>query len=112
MKLAITVWDERISPVYDSAHTLLIAQLRNRKISNISYQSFDPASEWSGDELELMGIDVLICGAISSSHAAMIEAKNIELLPFITGNVSRVLESYASGSQLVPEFLMPGCSQE
>jgi predicted Fe-Mo cluster-binding NifX family protein len=109
MTLAVTVWDERISPVYDSADTLLIADIRKGKIRRVSYQSFDPDSERSTETLKLLGVRVLICGAISKNHAALIRAEDIHLIPFITGHVDDILETYADGSSLVPVFLMPGC---
>lgn len=110
MKVAVTVWDERISPVFDSANMLLIVDIKNNKIKNISYKSFNP--ELAGclaEELSLLGIEVLICGAISQAYSTLIEAGTIQLIPFISGNVNEVLESYAKGNSLVPVFLMPGC---
>lgn len=113
MKLAITVWDERISPVFDSANTLLIATIKSSEIKNISYKSFDPSlSAKPAEQLKLLDISVLICGAVSQSHAVLIEAKNIKLIPFITGDVNRILELYAAGNSIVPDFLMPGCKKD
>ncbi|MCD4675597.1 MAG: dinitrogenase iron-molybdenum cofactor biosynthesis domain-containing protein [Desulfobacula sp.] len=113
MKVAVTVWDERISPVFDSAHTLLIADIKNEKIKNISYESFHPQLEGRLiEELSLLGIEVLICGAISQAYSTLIEASTILLIPFIGGNVNKVLESYAKGNPLAPTFLMPGCRED
>ncbi|MBU8849687.1 MAG: dinitrogenase iron-molybdenum cofactor biosynthesis domain-containing protein [Desulfobacterales bacterium] len=113
MKVAVTVWDERISPVFDSARTLLIVDIKNDKMKNISYKSFNPELEASlAEELSLLGIKVLICGAISQAYSTLIEAGTIQLIPFISGNVNEVLESYIKGNPLVPAFLMPGCREE
>jgi len=113
MKVAVTVWDERISPVFDSAHTLLIVDIKNEKIKNISYKSFNPQLEARlTEELTLLGIDVLICGAISQTHSTLIEASAIQLIPFIGGSVNEILESYAKGDSLAPAFSMPGCRQD
>jgi len=113
MKIAVTVWDERISPVFDSAHTLLIAEIKNEKIKNISSKSFNPQLEARLiEELSHQGIEVLICGAISQTHSTLIEASAIKLIPFIGGNVNEVLESYAKGNPLAPAFLMPGCRED
>ncbi|WP_457552774.1 NifB/NifX family molybdenum-iron cluster-binding protein [Desulfobacula sp.] len=110
MKIAITVWDKRISPVFDSAHTLLIAEIKNKKIKHISYKSFNPQLEAQlTEELSRLGINVLICGAISEIYSTLIEASAIQLIPFINGNANEVLESYAKGNSLIPTFLMPGC---
>ena len=113
MKIAVTVWDERISPVFDSAHTLLIADIKDKKIKNISYESFNPQLEARlTEKLSHQGIEVLICGAISQAHSTLIEACAIRLISFIGGNVNEILESYAKGNPLAPTFLMPGCRED
>lgn len=110
MKVAVTIWDDRIAPVFDSARTLLIVDIKNQQIKNISYQSFNPQfTARLAEELNHLGIDVFICGAISQIHSILIEAGKIQLIPFMSGNVTQVLEAYAKGNPLAPSFLMPGC---
>ncbi|WP_300461555.1 NifB/NifX family molybdenum-iron cluster-binding protein [Desulfobacula sp.] len=110
MKVAVTIWDEKISPVFDSAHTLLIVDIKNEQIKNISYHSFEPKFEARlTEELGHLGVEVLICGAISETHSTLIEASSIQLIPFIGGNVTQIIETYAKGNPLAPTFLMPGC---
>jgi predicted Fe-Mo cluster-binding NifX family protein len=113
MKIGITVWDERISPVFDSAHMLLIADIKNKEIKNLSRESFDPQSEGRlVQELTHLKIEVLICGAVSESHSTLIEACGIHLIPFINGNVNTILGEYAKGKSISSAFLMPGCRQD
>jgi predicted Fe-Mo cluster-binding NifX family protein len=112
MKIGITVWDERISPVFDSAHELLIADVKNQQIKNLSRESFDPQSEGRlVQELTRLKIEVLICGAISENQSTVIEDSGIHLIPFINGNANQILGEYASGRTISPVFLMPGCGQ-
>ncbi len=110
MKVAVTVWEERISPVFDASRCLLIADIENRCIMQRATVRFDPEmpsnlSRMLGD----LGVPVLICGAVSQVPAAILTADGITLIPFITGDVERVLQVYANGDPLVPAFLMPGC---
>ena len=113
MKVAVTVQDERISPVCDAARTLLIVDIKNKRINHSSYASFDPLFEARlTEELNQLGVEVLICGAISEIHSTLIEASAIRLIPFIDGNVNQVLETYAKGNPLAPSFLMPGCRED
>ncbi len=110
MKVAITVWGNRISPVFDSAHTLLIAEIENRRIINRYYESFNPEiSSRFTEKLEEMDISVLICGAISEVPAAILAESKIEFIPFISGSAFRVLENFALKEPIIPGFLMPGC---
>ena len=113
MKVAITVWGRRISPVFDSADKLVIAEIKNAKVVNKKKQGFNPGiPSRLIKKLKQLDVAVLICGAISEIPANMIEAGGIRLIPFISGNVDDVLCTYAKEIPIVPEFLMPGCGCE
>lgn len=110
--IAVTVWEHRISPVFDSARTLFIANVDGTRIVSSSHLYFDP------DRLvELMQVlrahkvVVIICGAVSEEPATMLEAAGFELIPFIAGDFRRVLTSYIQGGTLRGEFTMPGCGK-
>ena len=113
MKVAITVWEDRISPVLDSSHTLLIANIKNSKIMSREYVAFNPEMPSRLPRvLSDLDIEVLICGAVSQLPADMIESGGIKLIPFITGNVDEVLASFAKSATVVPSYLMPGCGDK
>lgn len=109
MKVAITVWGNRISPVFDSAQTILLAEIENGAI--ISYKrEFLPRLVASGlaRMVAEKQIDTLVCGAISERPAQIIQQSGIALLSFVGGNAERFLEDYAAGRPL-ELFRMPGC---
>jgi predicted Fe-Mo cluster-binding NifX family protein len=110
MKVAVTVWKDRISPVFDASRRLLIAEIENARVTDRSYVFFDPG--WPANlvkTLAMLKVPVLICGAVSQAPATIINAGGITLIPFIAGEVDRVLEVYAKGNPLAPTFVMPGC---
>ena len=112
MKSAFTVWGQRLSPVFDSADTLLIVEIKNKKIIKKTYKAFNPKTDNNFTEnLIHLGIKVLICGAITQLHASLIEDSTIKLIPFIGGNVNDIIKTYAVGDSLTPTFLMPGCRE-
>jgi predicted Fe-Mo cluster-binding NifX family protein len=109
MKVAITIWGNRISPVFDSAQTLLIVEVEgdeivDRRIERIDGTLFSRVLEL----LESLEIDVLICGALSMGTAALLEAVRMEVIPFITGDAEEILSHYVDGGDLA-DFTMPGC---
>jgi predicted Fe-Mo cluster-binding NifX family protein len=113
MKMALTVWKNRISPVFDAANMLLVAEIENTKIISRRYESFEPGlSSGLADRLTGLNIEVLICGAISKLPANIIEVLGIRLIPFITGRADEVLDVYAKGISIIPTFLMPGCGHK
>ncbi|WP_372678600.1 PocR ligand-binding domain-containing protein, partial [Desulfosarcina sp.] len=110
MKVAVTVWEDRISPVFDASRRLLIAEIENDRVTDRSYVFFDPGRPGSlVKTLTMLDVPVLICGAVSQAPATSIVDSGITLIPFIAGEVDRVLEVYAKGNPLAPAFEMPGC---
>lgn len=110
MKTALTVWANRISPVFDAARTLLIVAIHDSKIQSREYASFNPkAPSQLAARLLQLDAPILICGAISQRPALLLETGGIQLIPFITGRVEDVLKAHAQASLIRPAFLMPGC---
>ena len=102
MITALTIWENRISPVFDSSHTLLVAQIENNKIANRHLEPFNPSlPSHFADRLNAIGVEVLICGAISQLPADIIEAIGIKLVPFITGYTDEILENLEKNKAIV-----------
>lgn len=112
VKVALTTWENRISPVFDSAHMVLVAEIKNAAVVSRHYEPLDfelPLSRVS--KLSKLRVRVLICGAISQFFANMIEAHGIRIIPFVAGDVNQVLDAYLKGLLLMPSFQMPGCGR-
>lgn len=110
MNIAITVWENRISPVFDSARTLLVASIEEGRAAKRRREPFNPAHPSRlVERFRELEVRTLICGAITRTPAVVIEGANIQLIPFICGGVDDVIEAYACGVSIVPKFLMPGC---
>ncbi|MDW7771489.1 MAG: NifB/NifX family molybdenum-iron cluster-binding protein [Desulfobulbaceae bacterium] len=112
-KVAVTAWGHRVSPVFDSARTLLIAECVDGTIAIQSSLDFDPARPLQLVQLlRTQNIGVIICGAVSEGPASMLEAAGFELIPFIAGDVRKVLENFIRGNPEWTEFTMPGCDRK
>jgi predicted Fe-Mo cluster-binding NifX family protein len=110
MKIAITIWEDRISPLFDAARELLLVDIEGE--APISRRHEPISSQWHLPVVQRLveqGVSVLICGAISEVPARMIEAAGITLIAFVTGSIEDVLNTLAKGSALIPAFSMPGC---
>ncbi len=110
MKLALTVWGNRISPVFDSARTLMVVELRDGLVQSRRLEPcrleppFFRASWFTS-----LGVDELICGAITRQTAQGLESVGVHVIGFITGEVEEILEAYTNGRLAAPRFAMPGC---
>lgn len=110
MKVALTIWEDRISPLFDAAREMLVVDIADSRIISRRHEPISP--QWPlrfADRLADQGVGVLICGAISQLPAGTIEAAGIQLVPFVAGNVDDVLAVLASGAPIIPIFSMPGC---
>ncbi len=109
MKIAITVWGNRISPVFDSATTLMIVEIKNSKIVSQTFEAFNPKFLIQIRSIfTTHQIKVLICGAITDVQSKSIEHSGIKLIPFITGNIDDVLACCLKKAHRISDFLMPG----
>ncbi len=115
MNIALTAWEDRISPVFDSARTLLVVEIKDQKVVSRSVETFNQSILFNLAEmlnrLSLLKIDVLICGAISEVPSNIIESNGIKLIPFISGNIEEIIAAYAKNETIIPMFLMPGCGR-
>jgi len=95
MQVALTVWEGRISPLFDATRMLLVADIIDHRITARHYEPLDCDTASSrADLLNALGVDVLICGGISETFAGPIEASGIKLIPFSSGDVEEVLRAY------------------
>jgi predicted Fe-Mo cluster-binding NifX family protein len=113
MRIAVPVWDGKVSPVFDTATRLLVVQMEGgREIDRFTA----PLREQEGARrclyLKSIGVDILICGAISKPIFEMLSACGLEVIAWITGSPEEVIDAWVKGSLLKGEFLMPGCSHE
>lgn len=123
-RIAITIWRERVSPVFESAARVLAVDLEeNKEISRREYllpvncQTGHGAGRYmaEGDylfrkvqRLNDIGAKVLICGAISDRLIGLLNSRGVSVIGWISGGVGEVISAYIDDSIYDPAFLMPG----
>ncbi len=109
-KIALAVWGDILSPVFDSAGALLIADIESGKVMAACTETLGPQLPYSrATRLSGWGVEVLICGAISVEFARVLESFGIEVIGFISGNARQVLDAYLEGTLIRNAYAMPGC---
>jgi len=109
MKVAIPVWNGLVSSVFDFAHRLLLVDIENGREVNRSEVDLKAESlPQRAGRLRSLGINAIICGAISRPLMYMLTASGIEVLPYVTGRVDEVLQAYMTGQLSQPQFILPG----
>jgi predicted Fe-Mo cluster-binding NifX family protein len=113
MIIAVTVWEDRISPVFDVAAMILLAEIKNGDVSNRRFIPFNPGLlSQLAEMLKQMDVSVLICGAISEAPASVLSASSVEVIPFISGKTEHILKAFAKNKPIIPAFLMPGIGRQ
>lgn len=107
--MAVTIWEGRISPVFDVAREVLV----EREVAGATERVLHPLPAGSLAErwmfLRSLGVEVLLCGAISRCAREDGLAAGLVIHPFLSGEVDRVLAAWREGRLAEPVFRMPGC---
>ncbi len=110
VRIGISIWQGRISPVFDTAQQLLIIDIDNQKEVNRKEEMLkETLMPLRASVIANLNINVLICGAISRELADMLSSMGIRVLPFISGNMDTILMAYLENRLDSRQFLMPGC---
>ncbi len=110
MKTAFAYWDDRIAPVFDTAGRIRIVDTDSGRIIHEANESL-PEGLPVQKTLRLLelGVDSLVCGAISMQFYRLIAAYRIKVVPFVAGELREVIFAWTSGSLKHDTFTMPGC---
>ncbi|MPM75098.1 hypothetical protein SDC9_122089 [bioreactor metagenome] len=106
--VALTIWSGRIAPVFDVAGRLLIADGPDRREHTLRNAACLHARI---AELKELGVDVLICGAISRPARMLAESRGIRVYGFIAGDRDEVLNAWMRNELESEIFAMPGCAR-
>ncbi|MBN2399607.1 MAG: NifB/NifX family molybdenum-iron cluster-binding protein [Candidatus Aminicenantes bacterium] len=109
-KAAFAFLEKRIAPVFDTARQFYVIEVESGQIIGEA-QEIVTADLPLQKVLRLteLGIDTLICGAISRPLHAMVVAYGIQVIPFVAGNLEDVIRAWLKGGSLGNHFAMPGC---
>ena len=110
MRVAIPLWQGRVSPVFDEARRILLVdisnkrELRRREEFLIAQNPFERAKL-----LPKLGVDLLICGMISQTQQTALSSAGIRIIPHICGFMEEVIAAFIDGSIEGGALRMPGC---
>ena len=110
MRIALPEWQGRISPVFDTARTIILADCqKGKELGRSTEQLNELVMPVRVRRITGLGVNVLLCGAISRPLAGMLASAGISVIPFLSGEIDNVLSGYLNGELAAPQFLMPGC---
>ena len=97
--LAVPVFQNRISPLMDVSNRYMIYETEDGEIK----QKIDISLNTEGqpqrvEKLKDIGVNTIICGAVSGYMAHIVGEKGMRLLPMIYGPIDEVIDRYLENS--------------
>lgn len=112
MKLAVTIWTERVAPVFDVSRQLLIIEKDEAGV--FTQTEVEIPSTNAMDRISFLmslNVDELICGAISKPVYLSVLQNDIKVYPFVAGAIDEVIEVWKTGHFNNLSYSMPGCGR-
>jgi len=109
VKLAIPIWQGRISPLLDTATRLLVLTCRDGKEAGrqeVLLGTLDPEA-LAGKVAELQ-VDLLLCAALSEVLYRALRQQGVRVHPHLCGEIEAVLCAFCHHRLGEKEFRMPG----
>ena len=109
MKTAFAVWNNRIAPLFDVARRVIVLDpaAAERDLQTQVLLTGDPPLQ-KAQQLSELGVDCLVCGAISRSLKAVLTARGIRVVACVAGDAQVVIDAWRRRPGAIETFTMPG----
>jgi len=110
MRIAIPLWQGRVSPVFDEANRILLIDISEKQERYRQEESLTTRNPFERAQvLPKLGVDLLICGMISQTQQTALTSAGIRIIPCICGSMEEVIAAFLDGRLENGALLMPGC---
>jgi len=112
MKAAFAVWNDRIAPVLDVVRQVDLVEAEDGRIlreQTVALPEGEPLAKVVA--LAELGVNTLVCGAVSRPMAALVTAYGIHVHPFVAGDRKEIIDAWLAGRLRAGLFAMPGCGR-
>ncbi|MDP8241378.1 MAG: hypothetical protein P9X24_20005 [Candidatus Hatepunaea meridiana] len=110
MIIAVTTWNNRISPVFDVAQNLLVINSdKGVEIDRYRVSLAGLSPPLKIDALKRNNIEMVLCGAVSEAFLGFLTTSGIRIEPWICGNTDEVIQAALQNRLSEPCYRMPGC---
>jgi predicted Fe-Mo cluster-binding NifX family protein len=108
--VAIPIWQQRVSPVLDSATRLLVVTRRQGVPMQRREVILGPLGpEALAQSLAELHVDIVLCAALSEVVQRALQKQGVRVRPHLCGEVEAVLRAFCCRRLARDEFRMPGC---
>jgi predicted Fe-Mo cluster-binding NifX family protein len=102
------VWSGRVSPVFDVAREVRIVDIDDERgrLDGLSSRRLPPGR--AGTTVADLGVDVLVCSAISPVMEAEMWTAGVEVVADVCGDLEEIVTAIAGGDTELAVFRAPG----
>ena len=109
-RIAVAVWRGHVATTLDFASRLLLVDVQGGGIgAPTEIRLGGPAQRDIASRLEQLQVSTVICGAISRCLLRNVEARRIQVIPFVRGEAEKVLRAFVNRTLDDSRVLMAGC---
>jgi len=108
MRVAIPVWNGRVSPVFDVARRIHLASV-DRETGLVRGESIHTLRHRQlASDLRGLGVEVVICSAVTPSLEALLWVSGVEVISDVCGRPEEIVRAFAAGDTALDRFRAPG----
>lgn len=109
MLVAVPEFNGRVSPTFDFCHRVTLWRLDERGCRRVGVRTCRRSTvEERAAQLQACGVGVLLCGAIGSDAAHVLQTCGIKVVMGCCGPVLEVVAAMICGALGDPRFSLPG----
>lgn len=113
MLVAIPNFQGRVSPVFDVASRLTVVHVKGQaELGRREVTLFETRPEGIAQALAELGVQVLVCGALSQTLERLLGSAGVRVVAQVCGEVEAVLDAFLHRTLDRPEFSLPGCFRD
>jgi predicted Fe-Mo cluster-binding NifX family protein len=109
-RAAIPVWDGRVAPVFDVSRAALVLTIEEGAVVSRSMENIEtPVTSLKPERLTELGVQTLVCGAISEPLQHELSVRGVHVIGFVAGEIDEVVAGFLAGRLPTRALSMPGC---
>ena len=108
MRIAIPVWNGRISPVFDVAKKIRVVDIDAEGDSVVATATRTLEAGRTSATLTELGVNLLICSAISVPVESTLWVSGVEVISGICGPADDIITAFIAGDTTLARFNAPG----
>jgi predicted Fe-Mo cluster-binding NifX family protein len=110
VRVALSIWEGRIAPVFDVSREVELLTIDDGAVTARHRASITtPTAAEKASRLQELGVETLICGAISAPLQQELSRRGLRIIGFVAGDAERIVKALIAGNLPNPAFAMPGC---